>query len=268
VSKSPGTCVFCGGTGLTKSHVGPDFMNRILPTDATHHDQEIGKFYTFEPKVPGPDYSKQRRQGRAGSRKPRNTCLACNTGWMSTIESNAMPYMERLIQGQAFLLNTFGQRQVAALLVLITMRLEFLSTVRVAKQSERDWLREHLSPTETWKIWIGRYGGARGEENWRMCYAQLGPKPTDTVGGVGGDFCNLLVTTMVFGQLFTHLGYSSVTDFPGYDGLSLYRLWPPGPFDLDTYDLPSMSDQDVLRLHEAFARETKPMPGGGAPERR
>ena len=35
------------------------------PEDQTHHEQEIGKFYTFEPKVPGPAYSKRLRQGHA-----------------------------------------------------------------------------------------------------------------------------------------------------------------------------------------------------------
>jgi hypothetical protein len=259
MSKAPGTCVFCGGTGgLTKGHVWPDFLTRVLPTDATHHEQEVGKFYTFESKVPGPDYSKQRRQGHAGTRKPRNTCLACNTGWMSTIENAAMPYMERLVQGTPFLLNTLGQRQVAALLVLMTMRLEFLGTIRVIQQSERDWLHEHHWPTDNWKIWIGRYGGTRGDENWSRTWGgQFGPKPADKVGA---EYCNVHVTTMVIGQLCAHLGYSSVTDFPGYSGISLYQLWPPACFDLDTYDLPSMSDQDVLLLHEAFARQSKPMP--------
>jgi hypothetical protein len=212
VSKA-GTCVFCGDRGLTKGHVWPDWLGRVLPTTATHHEQEIGKFCTFEPKVPGPAYSKRLRQGQARSRKPRNTCLACNTGWMSTIENVAMPYMERLIQNAPFLLNTFGQRQVAALLVLMAMRREFLGTIRVIQQSERDWLQEHHWPTENWKIWIGHYGGDRGDENWsRIWCGQFGPEPTDKIGG---DHCNVQVTTMVIGQLCAHLGYSSVTEIPG-----------------------------------------------------
>ena len=259
-----GTCVFCGGTGLTKGHVWPDWLGRFLPiTGVTHHEQEIGKFYTFDAKVPGPAYSKRLRQGPAGSRKPRNTCLACNTGWMSTIENIAMPYMVPLIQDTPSLLNTFGQRQLAALLVLMAMRSEFLDTIRVIQQSERDWLRRHYWPTDNWKIWIGHYGGTRSDENWwRTGYAQLEPKQTDKVGG---NYCNLHVTTMVIGRLCAHLGYSSVIDFPGYTGMSLSQLWPPGCFDIQTDLLPSMSDEDVLRLHEEFARGSKPMPGGGAP---
>jgi hypothetical protein len=126
--RAAGTCAFCGGTGLTKGHVWPAWLGRFLPmTGATHHEQEIGRFYSFDPKVPGPAYSKRLLQGPARSRRPRNTCLACNTGWMSTIENGAMPYMAPLIQDTPLLLDTFGQRQLAALLVLMAMRLEFLT---------------------------------------------------------------------------------------------------------------------------------------------
>jgi hypothetical protein len=31
MSKARGTCVFCGGTGLTKGHVWPDLRHRSLP---------------------------------------------------------------------------------------------------------------------------------------------------------------------------------------------------------------------------------------------
>jgi hypothetical protein len=57
-----------------------------------------------------------------------------------------------------------------------------------------------------------------------------------------------------------------VMAFPGYTGISLYQLWPPGCFAIQTdLMLPSMSDEDVLRLHEEFARGSKPMPVGGPP---
>jgi hypothetical protein len=263
-----GTCVFCGGTGsLTKSHIWPHWFGRIVTTRATHHEQEIGKFHTFNPQVPGPAYSKRLRQGPAGSRKTRNTCLACNTGWMSTIESKAKPHMVPLIQGERLVLNASGQRRIAALLILIAMRIEFLpGSARVIPQLERDWVRCNQTPTEQWSIWIGHYGGADSEGNWSQTgYAQLEPQATDNVGL---QYCNLHVTTMVIGRLCAHLGYSSVTKFPGYDGISLPQLWPSEYFNLDTSSLPSMSEADVLQLHEEFARGSKPMPGGGAPPAR
>jgi hypothetical protein len=54
MSKPVGKCVFCGGPGLTKSHVWPEWAEAILPESATHHEQIIGQFHTFTPKVQGP----------------------------------------------------------------------------------------------------------------------------------------------------------------------------------------------------------------------
>src|SRR5467141_1953625 len=66
-----GRCMFCGGLDLTKGHVWPDWLNRILPKTATHHEQETGKFNTFEASVPGPEHSVRIGQGHARTRKPR-----------------------------------------------------------------------------------------------------------------------------------------------------------------------------------------------------
>jgi len=48
--------------------------------------------------------------------------------------------------------------------------------------------------------------------------------------------------------------------FHGYDGLDLVRLWPPDRFDKDTTYLPVLSDDDIVRLHEALAADVPPPP--------
>jgi hypothetical protein len=72
VTQAGGRCAFCGDHGLTKGHVWPDWLNRILPKSATHHEQETGKFNTFEAAVLGPKHVIKVGQGHARSRKPRN----------------------------------------------------------------------------------------------------------------------------------------------------------------------------------------------------
>src|SRR5262249_25380118 len=94
-----GKCVFCGGTGLTKGHVWPDWISKTLPVTASHHELVVGKWETFTSTLPGPQYSIKQRQGSARQRKPRNTCKACNGGWMSLIERAAMTSMTLLIHG-------------------------------------------------------------------------------------------------------------------------------------------------------------------------
>jgi hypothetical protein len=194
MSKPAGKCVFCGGQGLTKSHVWPSWLNPILPPTSTHHEHEIGRFYTFISAVKGPAHSKQIRQGHARSRKPRNTCLRCNSGWMSGIESIAKHATVPLIQDSQLLLTTFAQRWVATLLCLITIRFAFLTgDMNPVSPEERDWLRYYREPSRHWHIWIGRFDGDNPDSHWARSYAaQLESAPTDKVGP---EYCNAQVTS-------------------------------------------------------------------------
>ncbi|WP_316161836.1 hypothetical protein [Bradyrhizobium sp. SZCCHNRI20481] len=258
MSKPAGKCVFCGGAGLSKGHVWPDWMNRILPNTATHHEQEIGKFSTFEPTVPGPAYSIRVAQGHARTRKPRNTCLACNGGWMSAIEGLARQSGARLLLGQPQLLDLVGQDAIASLLTLIAMRLEFLGDMRAIPDQERNRLRVTHIPSDDWKIWIAEFHGNDSDQHWSRTYAaQMDSKPTDKVGP---EYCNVRVTTLVLGKLCAHLFYSPIIDFQGYEGVELTQIWPRRNGYIDTSYLPLRTGKEVLFLHEAFARESRPMP--------
>jgi hypothetical protein len=181
---------------------------------------------------------------------------------MSIIESAAKHSTWPLIVNKPFLLDTFGRFTLASVLCLITMRIEFVTGMIAISPGERDWLRHRFEPSNHWKMWIGRYGGTRHGDSWSRSYAaQIEPKPTDKVGP---EYCNVRVATLVIGQLCAHIFYSPVIDFKGYEGLFLPQIWPPGPFNLDTSFLPVMTDEQVLFLHEAFAREMTPIRRGAS----
>jgi hypothetical protein len=261
MSKSAAKCAFCEKRGsLTKGHVWPKWLNQILPQTATHHEQETGLFYTFTPAVRGPEYAKRTKQGSARSRRPRNTCLRCNSGWMSSIEDMAIPSAMPLIENRFALLNSFHQTTVSALLCLIAMRMEFLGIMRAVTPQDRDWLRYYREPSSDWRIWIARYNGERPEDNPARFYTvQLGSHQTDKVGA---EYCNVQIVTLVLGELCTHSIYSPVIDLDqfGYEGITLTSIWPPTRFEIDTRFLPTVDDKAVLWLHEAFARESPPLP--------
>jgi hypothetical protein len=258
MSKPPGRCVFCGGTGLTKGHVWPDWLNKILPKTATYHEHETGKFITFETSILGPAHSVRIEQGHARTRKPRNTCLRCNGGWMSTLEGFTRGCTSRLILGIPQLMGLGDQGALASLLTLIAMRIEFLGEMRAISDQERDWLRYYREPTNDWKIWISSFGGDDAEEHWSRTYAgQLDSKPADKVGP---EYCNIRVTTLVIGKLCAHLFYSPVIDFEGYEGIHLTQIWPRRHLYVDTSRLSVMSGRDAIFLHEAFARAVPPLP--------
>jgi hypothetical protein len=259
MSKPAGKCVFCGGRGLTHGHVWPDWFGDILPETATEHEHETGRFYTFIPTIPGPAYSRRVKPGHARSRKPRNTCARCNSGWMSNVESLAKNPTLPIIAGVPSVLDTFGQRLLAALLCLISMRMEFLGVMRAVSPQDRDWLRYYREPSDDWKIWIARLADEHADSWARFYAAQLGPLPADKIGP---EHCNVQVATMVIGKLCAHTFYSPDIDLSsyGYEGVRLTCIWPPGRFDIQTAHLPAFTNKTILWLHEAFARESRKPP--------
>ena len=257
MSKPKGKCAFCGKPGnLTKSHIWPEWCEAILPQAATHHQQIIGEFQTFKPTAKGPQYSQKVRPGHVGSRKPRNTCLTCNGGWMRLIEENTMPFLDLLILGKPHSLDLVEQQMLAALLCLVSMRLEvsWREGPKAIPQSDRDWLMEYPEPPPNWKIWIGKHIGVNAIDQ-QHTPMQIASSPDISIGA---EYCNTQVTSLVVGQLYAHLFSSTVwKDFSGYNGIDLVQLWPLKHRTILVQSLPTIFDQDVVPLHETIPRTVK-----------
>jgi hypothetical protein len=202
-----GRCVFCGARGLTKGHIWPDWIARVLPYTATHHEEEVGRFFTFTPAMPTPPYRIRTRQGAAVARKPRNTCLRCNGGWMSRVEALSKHFTTALIGGHSTIFAPFLQLATSALLCLIVMRLEFTTDQQAVAAEDRDWLRLYREPSRHWKIWIARFTDADTEARWSLTYG-LRLESSPTADGTV-DFCDARVTTFVIGRLVAHIFYST-----------------------------------------------------------
>jgi hypothetical protein len=218
----------------------------------------VGEILTFEPKAAGPAPYKITRQGHAGSRKPRNTCIKCNGGWMSRLEQSNMARMSSLILGKPVLLTTMDQWLLSALLCLITIRLEFtdLEMQGVPVEDRRQLMFTGHPPFDSWRIWIAKFGGANPEDHWSRHFGmQVVSSPNEIFRP---HKCNTQVTTMVIGELCVHLVSSSAMPVPrGYSGVVLTSLWPPSNFDIDSRLIPFLDDADVVHLHESFAASIK-----------
>jgi hypothetical protein len=259
MTKPTARCVFCGGIGnLTKSHVWPEWAEAILPQTATHHERIIGEFNTFIPKAKGPALWKKVRPGHVGTRKPRNTCLKCNSGWMRLIEEAAMGIMPPLLLGSARLLWPTEQRLLATFLCLVCMRVEFSSRdMRAIPAADHEWIMKRSEPPAHWKIWIARYSGKPRMDE-RYTAMQIASSP-DVPSGV--EHCNSQVSTLVVGKLCAHLFSSTAwRNFIGYEGVDLVQIWPPTTVPIEIANLPVILEEDVPWLHEAVARETPNIP--------
>lgn len=257
MSKPAGKCVFCGEPGVTHGHVWPDWLNKILPRTATHHEEINGELLTFTPDIPVLPKSKTLREGQTRSRKPRNTCGRCNGGWMSGIEDASIPFAAPLIQGDSVVLTPHAQQVLASFLCLIVMRLEFLGKARVIPMQERLLLKQTLIPPHNWKIWVARFTGNPDDHASHRCSIQLSTgdnlPPPDRVGL---DYCNAQTTTIVLGNLCAHLFSSVEPIMDGYEGISLTRLWPLTGLSIQSDFIPTIDGTTLVWLQEALVRET------------
>ncbi|MBR0685303.1 hypothetical protein JQ594_05210 [Bradyrhizobium manausense] len=174
------------------------------------------------------------------------------------MEGRARPCGARLIAGIPQLLDLHDQDAIANLLTLISMRLEFLGHMSAISDRERQLFRNRHEPSDHWKIWIAEFMGDDSDQHWSRTYAaQMESKPTDKVGP---EYCNVRVTTLVIGKLCAHLFYSPIIDFAGYEGVELTQIWPRQNSYIDTSQFALRTGKEILYLHEAFARESRPMP--------
>src|SRR5690349_5445572 len=97
----PRTCVFCGGSPVTKEHVWPDWARRKLASSESF-----------------PHYRRLERQGQDPVDKrwlaPAHTmtvsavCRPCNNGWMSELEARAKELLEPVLDGRGKQLHRDG----------------------------------------------------------------------------------------------------------------------------------------------------------------
>jgi hypothetical protein len=138
--RPPGRCIFCGGFGLTKEHVLPDWLRSIFPrSPADTHTVGTVDWINLPTVGPIPLPGRSQRQGQAGSKKVKVVCKSCNTGWLSAMEEATKPILSALVQGTACALTITQQRALAIWITKTTMTAEFLVPKQITiKQAERE----------------------------------------------------------------------------------------------------------------------------------
>ena len=226
-SSKQGKCIFCNGSGLTKQHVWPDWFKNVLPRDGNEHTQFLTRFFNDYPNntvIIQPDLIK--RQGHTGTRKIRNVCVKCNTGWMSNLEEKAKPILISLIFGEQFTLDFDSQLIIASWAVMTSIMGEFTDIKTAAiPHAHRKIFMETNRPPVGWKIWVGRYRG----EQWKQRYRHHGFAllPRNQVGKVKPEM-NTQSSTFVMGELLIYATSSTILDIniEGDISRKLIPIWP------------------------------------------
>jgi hypothetical protein len=76
------TCIFCDKTNRSKTHIWPDWLNKLLlpPTIHAHEFEDEDTKQT----------TSRVRQGSIFTQKPYLACVDCNTGWMRKFEDDML----------------------------------------------------------------------------------------------------------------------------------------------------------------------------------
>jgi hypothetical protein len=150
----PRTCVFCGGSPVTKEHVWPDWARRKLASPESF-----------------PHYRRLERQGQHPVDKhwlaPAHTmtvsavCGPCNNGWMSELEARAKELLEPMLDGYGKDLHRDGQRTLAAWALKTMLMAEQAHDAgrRAIPPEEYEHLFRTGEPSDNCVIWIAAYGG-------------------------------------------------------------------------------------------------------------
>lgn len=142
-------CLFCGGPGLTRTHIWPDWLNRLLrPPNARLEELEHPRDETVR--------KLKLKQGSVFSQKPYLCCAKCNGGWMKRFEDEMLKFSRPLFTSleQTTRLSETQTRVLAVWASLITILAEFIDhkgSVCISAEDRR-FLMERLRPPDTWTI--------------------------------------------------------------------------------------------------------------------
>jgi hypothetical protein len=253
-----GKCIFCGGGGLSKAHIFPAWLHLYNKERTDKHIQEVGTFETFTPRSRTPAPRRTIHQGDAGTKKVRKVCIKCNSGWLGDIETPAKPLVLWLMRQKHKTITPSMQRILARWFCAITMLLDAAvgAETSAVPQADRDHFRLHKDPPDHWRIWIARYVG----ENWQLHRVRhVGLKVLKRSELSEPERCNTQVTTLVIRRLCAHIFSSTAFSLPGYEGIALQQLWPPSDTSHPWALAPNVTDEGVVVLAEAFARDLQPI---------
>ena len=142
------TCVFCGGTGkMSAEHVFPQWSREYL--------REVEGKGTHTRKILHGDGRISARSHKAdpATATVKTVCASCNNGWMSRLESEAMPFLLSMIKGHRRTYYDAGKALIARWTLKTALVSGSAFHVPTPKHFYDDFYRSR-EPSETTRIWL------------------------------------------------------------------------------------------------------------------
>lgn len=263
----PGKCLFCGNTGLTRTHVWPDWLGRLVPSGTGRHEHMA--YRDAPPATTSHIFNAKTRprQGSIFSQKPFLACETCNTGWMANFENEMARFAKPLFTSRDRIIISYPEARIMSvwisLIVILAEHIKMPTAVTTISLNERQYVKKYLRPPDNWSIF---YAGTNGAE-WRQNYCRhcISVHYNDmTSSPITFAAYNTQITTLGIGNLFVQVFSCPVdryvTDFRiAAKSRGLLQLWPiPGalwPFTKGSAKFPPtlvLDDVEADVLADAF----------------
>ena len=149
-------CIFCGKTRVTKEHLIPKWMLKIVRRKFSWQGGKAGfKVASNEPH--------EWTISRPAETVVECVCRRCNNGWMNEIEQAAKPALTTMIHGDALELDPETQEAIGTWMCLKAILSAYVKLLFPVPQ---EWLAyfyaHHSPPPGNWAVYTTRYRGTRG----------------------------------------------------------------------------------------------------------
>jgi len=148
-------CLFCDSTDLSRTHVGPNWLNKLLFPGPSRRHERADPLHSIDGKTKITPTSKI-KEGSIFTQKPYLACIGCNVGWMKVFEDEMVKFSKSLFTSKETTYLTPEQvRWLSGWLTLITILAEYIDTSRndvTISPIDRKYLKQHLSAPDHWTI--------------------------------------------------------------------------------------------------------------------
>lgn len=250
-------CVFCNNPGVTKQHMWPDWLKKIIPREGNKHSQNtiLTKLISHKTVFVQPDIKFKR--GPIGARKIRNVCGKCNSGWMSRLEESARLALTSIVLCEEKILTEKELLSIASWSAMTSIVAEYTDPkTQSIPEEDRRTIMNHGIPPSNWHIWLGNYNG----EKWKQRYRHLGMACAIKAPIIPSNIsCNTQSSTFVVGSLFLYTFCSKIPSIvPAFSAdieEKLLKIWPTVPSESGWPLGKDISDNDAMSISDLIFKQ-------------
>ena len=235
INKLPQKCLFCDTRKRTKTHIWPEWLQKLL-LPGNYRSVVIDTAQYISPPNLTFEREQASEQGSIFRLRPRLACERCNTGWMKFFEDEMVKFAKPLFTSyDSISLNKPQFMVMAGWISLVTILAEYVASKRVTiPQADRYFITKVRRPPNNWVIVVSSLQGHEWKAKYRhhILHATHVDSLSEHYAGFGKDRPNnTQISSFGMGNLFMQVlscpRQDVVTAFElSAKASGLTQLWP------------------------------------------